>query len=33
MILNGECGSFSEPLLHCFLEAAMQKEWIKKADS
>jgi len=33
MILNGECGSFSQPLLHCFLEAAMQKEWIKKADS
>lgn len=26
MILNGECGSFSQPLLHCFLEAAMQKE-------
>ena len=33
MILNGECGSFSQPLLHCFLEAAKQKEWIKKADS
>ncbi len=33
MILNVECGSFSQPLLHCFLEAAMQKEWIKKADS
>jgi putative two-component system response regulator len=33
MILNGECGSFSQPLLHCFMEAAMQKEWIKKADS
>ena len=33
MILNGECGSFSQPLLYCFMEAAMQKEWIKKADS
>lgn len=32
MILNGECGSFSRPLLRCFLEAAMQNEWIKKAD-
>ena len=32
MILNGECGSISRPLLRCFLEAAMQNEWIKKAD-
>ena len=33
MIANGECGVFSKKLLQCFIAAAMQKEWIKKADS
>ena len=33
MIANGECGVFSKELLKCFIAAAMQKEWIKKADS
>ena len=31
MIVNGECGAFSNQLLQCFLAAAMQAEWIKKA--
>ena len=33
MIANGECGVFSKKPLQCFIAAAMQKEWIKKADS
>ena len=33
MIINGECGAFSKPLIRCFLAAAMQPEWIKKAES
>lgn len=32
MIVNGECGAFSNQLLRCFLAAAMQTEWIKKAE-
>lgn len=31
MIVNGECGTFSHKLIRCFLAAAMEKEWIKKA--
>lgn len=30
MILNGECGVFSDEILTCFLEAVMQPEWKKK---
>lgn len=30
MILNGECGVFSDQLLQCFQEAAMEKSWLKK---
>ena len=30
MIVNGECGAFSNQLLQCFLAAAMQADWIKK---
>lgn len=33
MIINGECGAFSKSLIRCFLAAAMQPEWIKKAES
>lgn len=30
MIVNGECGAFSNQLLQCFLAAAMQPEWVGK---
>lgn len=30
MIVNGECGVFSDSLLSCFLAAAMEPKWIKK---
>ena len=30
MIVNGECGAFSNQLLRGFLAAAMQTEWIKR---
>lgn len=30
MILNGECGTFSDEILTCFLAAVMQPEWKKK---
>lgn len=32
MIVNGECGVFSKQLIQCFIAAAMQVEWIKKAE-
>ena len=30
MILNGECGAFSDKILTCFLAAVMRPEWKKK---
>ena len=33
MIINGECGAFSNQLLQCFLAATMQPEWIEKGES
>ena len=32
MIVNGECGRFSNKLLQCFLAAAMQSDWIQRAE-
>lgn len=32
MIVNGECGIFSNKLLQCFIAAAMQSDWIKKTE-
>lgn len=31
MILDGACGAFSEPLLHCLQTVSAKSEWIKKA--
>lgn len=31
MIINGECGAFSDSLLHCFQKVAMREEWVLKA--
>lgn len=32
MILNGECGKFSDELLHCFKKVSSQNNWIKRSD-
>ena len=30
MIINGECGAFSNQLMQCFQEAAKQQNWLKR---
>lgn len=32
MILNGECGKFSDELLHCFKKVSSQNNWIKRSE-
>lgn len=32
MILNGECGKFSDELLHCFKKVSNQSNWIKRSE-